>query len=301
MKSLVNQYLDFVHERLSAKTHEMYSLAVCSFFSIVGDNAPLTKDSYIKFLRETTRINPATQAQRRSAIKGLYLFAADIDPSIETSFFEQTNKRLALRPAKSLILFNREGIEKILTHCDTMRKDVTDKRDRAFILLLADSGLRVAEACSLRIGSIDMFECRAVVIGKGNKQAIVKFSQRVADAISEYLQERKYTAKAAPLFIRHSKKAGDKIQQVKAGDMWHAIKRRAVEAGVDPDTIRVHDFRHYFVTVVLASSGSLKLAQTLARHEKVETTGRYAHLVGDVDQAYDEIFNQRQNHQVAAD
>ena len=292
MQKTLYAYLDFIDERMSKKTKNAYALALRDFFVAVGGtDVPLTKETYIKFLKKTTGMNPATQALYRSAVKGLYLFAADNDPTIETSFFEQTNKRLALRPAKSLILFNREGIEKILTHCNTMRSNITELRDRAFILLLADSGLRVSEACSLRIGSVDLLENRAVVIGKGSKQAIVKFSQRVTDALRDYLEAREYTSKAAPLFIRHSKKAGDKIQQVKAGDMWHAIKARATEAGVDPATIRVHDFRHYFVTVVLASSGNLKLAQILARHEKIETTGRYAHLVGDSDKAYDEIFN----------
>ena len=285
-------YIEFMKDHYSERTRNAYMLALRDFFQIVGGtDIPLTKDTYIKFLKETTGMNPTTQALYRSAIKGLYLFAADNDPTIETSFFEQTNKRLALRPSKTLILFNREGIEKILTYCETMRNGITELRDRAFIFLLADSGLRVSEACSLRIGSIDLLENRAVVIGKGNKQAVVKFSQRVADALNEYLQAREYTSKAAPLFIRHSKKTGEHIRQVKAGDMWHAIKARAIEAGVDPATIRVHDFRHYFVTVVLASSGNLKLAQILARHEKIETTGRYAHLVGDSDKAYDEIFN----------
>jgi site-specific recombinase XerD len=129
------------------------------------------------------------------------------------------------------------------------------------------------------------------VIGKGNKQALVEFSNRVKEAIQEYLRAREHTAKSLPLFIRHSKKAGDHIRQVTAGDMWHAIKQRAKEAGVDPATIRVHDFRHYFVTVVLATSGNLKLAQELARHERIETTGRYAHLLNNSRQAYDEIFN----------
>jgi integrase/recombinase XerC len=293
MQKVIDDFLQDVDDRRSDKTLAMYTLALRDFVRIVGSDAPFTKQTYTRFLRHTSTMNPSTQALYRSAIKGLYLFAADENPGIETAFFEQTNKRLAVKSGKRLILFNREGIEKILTHCDTMRNDLAELRDRAFILLLADSGLRVSEACALRIGYVDLLECQAVVIGKGNKQAVVKFSRRVADALRDYLQAREYTSKATPLFIRHTKKAGDHIQQVTAGDMWHAIKRRATEAGVDPATVRVHDFRHYFVTVVLASSGSLKLAQTLARHEKIETTGRYAHFLGSTDKAYDEIFNKR--------
>jgi integrase/recombinase XerC len=291
MQNEIDGFLDFVKEHHSEKTQIMYALALRDFVEIVGKDAPLTKVTYRKFLRNTTTMNPSTQALYRSAIKGLYLFAADDNPEIETAFFEQTNKRLAVKPAKRLILFNREGIEKTIAFCETIRNDLAELRDRAFVLLLADSGLRVSEACSLRIGYVDLLECKAIVIGKGNKQASVKFSQRAADALRDYLQAREYTSKATPLFIRHTKKAADHIQQVTAGDMWHAIKRRVLEAGVDPATIRVHDFRHYFVTVVLMSSGNLKLAQELARHEKIETTGRYAHFAGNTDKAYDEIFN----------
>lgn len=290
MQTHINTFLDFVYQSRSKKTHEMYRVALQTFVDVVGPDATLTKETYVKFLRGTTTMNPSTQALYRSAVKGLYLSAADTDPDISTAFFEQTNKRLALKPGKRLILFNHEGIDKILTYCDTMRNDITDLRDRAFVLLLADSGLRVSEACSLRIGYVDLLECQVVVIGKGNKQALVKFSNRAADAIRDYLSARSNAARSLPLFIRHSKKAGDKILSVNAGDMWHAIKKRATEAGVDPATIRVHDFRHYFVTAVYHAKG-LKLAQKLARHEKEETTSRYAHLVEDEGEAYNEIFN----------
>ena len=52
-------------------------------------------------------------------------------------------------------------------------------------------------------------------------------------------------------------------------------------------TITPHSFRHYFVTVVLNATGNLKTAQELARHKRLETTGRYAHLSNaQLDKAY---------------
>lgn len=285
----ITTYLSFIRQSRKPKTYETYSAAMKTFVDVVG-NAPLTKETYTKFLKHTTGMNPSTQALYRSAIKGLYLSAADSDPSIQTGFFEQTNRRLALKPGKNLILFDKEGIEKVLDYCETLTDDIEALRDKAFIFLLADSGLRTHEACQLRVGSVDLLECQAVVTGKGSKQAIVHFSNRVADAIREYLQLRNAT-KAQPLFIRHTKKAGKKIIGVKPGDMWHAVKQRITEAGVDPESIRVHDFRHYFVTFILQSTHNLKLAQTLARHEKIETTGRYAHLMDDTGKEYNDIFN----------
>lgn len=290
MQKAINDFLGFVESSRSSKTYATYKNALQTFAAVVGDNAPLTKETYVKFLRKTTDMNPSTQALCRSAIKGLYFFAADTDSGINTSFFHQTDKRYALKPGKRIVLINQEGIEKIIHYVNTIRKELTDLRDRAFILLLADTGLRVSEACSLKIGDVDLLEQKAVVVGKRDKQDIIHISNRAMAALREYLRARPNIMKAAPLFLRHDKRAGDAIKPVTPGIMWHAIKRRATEAGVDPETIRVHDFRHYFVTVVYHAKG-IKMAQKLARHDRIATTDRYTHLIEDEGEAYDEIFN----------
>ena len=63
-------------------------------------------------------------------------------------------------------------------------------RDRAFLLTLADTGFRVHEACKLRRGDVDWNEQHAIIIGKGNKQAVVRFTQRSLEAIKDYLSLR---------------------------------------------------------------------------------------------------------------
>jgi integrase/recombinase XerC len=289
METLINAYLDWLEGARNSKTFKAYKSALHTFADIVGNDAPLTQKTYATFLKKTTDMNPATQALHRSAIRGLYYFAANDDQTVPISFFPQTDRQLALKPGKRLPMFNREGIEQIIGYCSTIRNTPADLRDRAFVFLLADSGLRVFEACALRVGDVDLLEQRAVVVGKGNKQAVVNISNRTAQAIREYLQARQ-VSKSQPLFIRHDKKVGDAIKPVTAGGMWHVIKQRAMQAGADPKTIRVHDFRHYFVTIVYHAKG-IKAAQELARHERIETTSLYTHLVDNSSATYDEIFN----------
>jgi integrase/recombinase XerC len=291
MQSAINDFLGFVYKSRSPKTHRTYTHALQVFADVVGDHSPLTKETYIKFLRSTSDMNPSTQSLYRSAVRGLYLYAADSDPAINTAFFAMTDRRYAVKKGKRLPIFNRAAIEKTIEYVQTIRNDLTDLRDRTFILLLADTGLRVSEACSLKIGDVDLLEHKAVVIGKGNKQAVVNLSVRVVSAIREYLGARSSFTASLPLFIRHDKRAGDAIKPITPGYIWHYVKRRATEAGVDRSSLRVHDFRHYFVTIVLAASGNIKLAQELARHESIDTTSRYAHLVGSSSKAYHEIFN----------
>jgi integrase len=77
------------------------------------------------------------------------------------------------------------------------------------------------------------------------------------------------------------------------GDPKQGIKGRIEEAGVDRSLVRIHDFRHYFVTMTYLAKGNLKLSQELARHSRIDTTNRYAHFGSEADAAYDEIFNKK--------
>src|SRR5690242_6303241 len=106
MEKEIKDFLDTVH---NGKTYATYKAALKTFVDVVGEGAPLTKETYIKFLRVTKDMNASTQALCRSAIKGLYLSAADSDSNVLTAFFQQTDKRLALKPGKRLILFNNDS------------------------------------------------------------------------------------------------------------------------------------------------------------------------------------------------
>lgn len=304
MEELISDYLQVVGRTRSPKTHQTYRQALRAFVRAVGEHATLTTQTYINFLRKTGDMNPSTQSIYRVAVMGLYMFHAPRDPSINLAALQQANKQYALRKGQRLPTFDREAIEKIIKYCNTMRtsspkgNDLAALRDRAFILTLADTGLRISEACALQRGTVDWKEARAIIIGKGNKQGIVYFSKRCLAALHEYLAARAALDGASarplaslPLFARHDKGAGRKVKPVKSGGMWHAVKERARQAGVDPETVRVHDFRHYFVTVVYASKRDIRLAQELARHSDIAVTSRYAHLVDGSGEAYDEIFN----------
>ena len=77
------------------------------------------------------------------------------------------------------------------------------------------------------------------------------------------------------------------------GDPKQVVKGRIEEAGVERNALRIHDFRHYFVTMTYLARGDLKMSQVLARHESIATTNRYAHFNTEAAKAYDEIFNKK--------
>ena len=139
-----------------------------------------------------------------------------------------------------------------------------------------------------------------MIIGKGDKQAVVRFSSRSLSALQSYLNARggldgrsgKPLA-SLPLFARHDKGAGQKIKSITTNTGRNIVDERVGQALGESSSGKItpHSFRHYFVTAVLRASGNLKLAQELARHASVQVTQRYAHLTNDeLDKGYYEVF-----------
>jgi integrase/recombinase XerC len=143
---------------------------------------------------------------------------------------------------------------------------------------------------------MDWNEGRAVIIGKGNREAVIRFSSRSMEAIRTYLSARAVLdggsgkpLSTLPIFSRHDKGAGRKVKAITTATGRNLVNARVEEfLGKEAaGTITPHSFRHYFVTRVLRASGNLKLAQELARHRNIAVTTRYAHLSDDeLDKGY---------------
>lgn len=280
----------------SPRTVAAYRNALKQFSAIVGEEAELSVETYVTFLRALQSTSPATQLIYRTAVLKFYAFCR----AGNWAELKEATEHYTRRQGKRIVNFDRQAIEQVMAYAETLHGGLLALRDRAFIFTLADTGLRISEACALKRGDLDWQEARAVIIGKGDKQAVVRFSDRCIRFLKEYLHARtgvepnsRLPLASQPLFARHDIRASKRIRPITSGAMWKAVKSRIAEAGVDPHLVRIHDFRHYFVTMTYLAKGNLKLSQELARHESISTTSRYAHFGGEADVAYDEIFNQR--------
>ena len=227
-------------------------------------------------------------------------------PSMDLLIEQRTRK-----PGIRLPQFPTNEIERVLDFvsnipslaAETEVERLRAMRDRAFLLTLADTGLRVHEACNLRRGDLDWNEGRAIIIGKGDKQAVVRFTTRAMRALKDYLSLRAELdggsgkqLTALPLFARHDKGTGKKIKPITPTTGRNIVAERVKQAlGNEAEGhITPHSFRHYFVSTILRASGNLKLAQALARHENIQITQRYAHINDDeLDKGYYEIFEKK--------
>ena len=313
-------YLDSVYLSRSESTARTYSNALKSFLQILKEKEQNPDQTAIEKIDETAIVwfstalkdyAPATERLYLTAVTGFYEYlAAEQLAEINLPRLRLLIRQRARRTGQRLPQFPRDAIETVLEYADNLKGIATEDmsehlrnlRDRAFLITLADTGLRVHEACALRRGDLDWNESKAIIIGKGDREAVVRFSHRAIGAIKDYLSLRAAydgdsgrALTSLPIFARHDKGAGKKIKPITTTTGRNIVSQRVAECLGESaaGTITPHSFRHYFVTTVLrGSGGNLKLAQELARHKNIAVTTRYAHLADDeLDQGYYNIFD----------
>jgi len=294
MKTEIYRFLNTLQR--SPQTIFAYGNALEQFVKAVGEDADLNIETYTKFLTSLENKSASTQRIYTTAVLKFYAFCK----AGNWAELKEATRHYTRKSGKRIVNFNHDAVEKVVSYCESLKGDLFALRDRAFVLTLVDTGLRISEACSLKCGDIDWLEKRAIVIGQGNRQAPVRFSDRSIQALKDYLSARESVEPnspipliSQPLFARHDIRASKRIRGVSAGGMWKAIKDRITEAGIDREMVKILDFRHYFVTTIYLSIRDLKLSQELARHESISTTNRYVHFGSEADKVYDKVFNKK--------
>lgn len=321
ISSVINDYLEVVKLARSQNTTLTYGKALKEFKKVLvkakidPETSPasvLTEDLVSRFVMYLKSYSPATEQLYVRAIARFYKYlAAERLAEINLPRMDLLIEQRTRKPGIRLPQFPTNEIERVLEFVSDMSSMTTESeierlramRDRAFLIALADTGLRVHEACNLRRGDLDWNEGRAIIIGKGDKQAVVRFTSRAMRALKDYLSLRAELdggsgkqLTALPLFARHDKGTGKKIKPITPTTGRNIVAERVKQALGDTAEghITPHSFRHYFVSTILRASGNLKLAQALARHENIQITQRYAHIDdSELDKGYYDIFEKK--------
>jgi site-specific recombinase XerD len=321
IEQAADDFLETIKLSRSENTHRSYKNALQVFFAVLKENGlppettnsdQLNEKAITWFLVALKPYAPATEQLYSTAAVRFYqyLIAEDLT-KINFQKLQMIIRNRSRQPGQRLPQFPKDDLEKVITYAQELPKynfpskpaRLIALRDSALILTLADTGMRVHELCNLRRGDIDWNEYKAIIIGKGNQQAVIRFSTRAMNAIKSYLNERSTldgaTGKALaalPILARHDKGAGKKIIAISTTTARNIIKSRTKEVLGEQAALAIspHTFRHYFVTnVLIGSGGNMKLAQELARHKSIQVTQRYTHLTDDeLDKGYHQIFEE---------
>lgn len=154
-----------------------------------------------------------------------------------------------------------------------------DYLDRAFIGFLSETGLRVGEACELKMQDL-MFSDEPKlakikdVVGKGGKSRVVPFSRKAQEFIREYLKIKPGLYGDYVFVMKRSR------TKCLVETMGHRFERLSKRCGVP---FSAHSFRHYRITI-WANNPLIPITTTQkwAGHETLAITQRYIHTTDDM-------------------
>jgi integrase/recombinase XerD len=157
-------------------------------------------------------------------------------------------------------------------HIDQLLSVIDNRRDRALILLLLRTGMRIGELLNCKLEDIDLTE-QKILIYQSDKTSVgraVYYSQDAQQALLAWLRVRDplkeqlfYGRGANPLCYEAARSIFQKYLQ---------------KAGLQYSGYTLHCLRHTFATDLLNARLPLECLRVLLGHNNLEITRRYARL-----------------------
>ncbi|MBT2594717.1 tyrosine-type recombinase/integrase [Arthrobacter sp. ISL-72] len=217
---------------------------------------------FLRYLEEDRHNKPASIAHHASVVKGFYRFAAIDDYIVKSPAEHLRTPRLYMDESSTL------GLERMELGALIQTAKASHPTDGALIVLMGMLGLRVSEACAVRVEDYRHEERGHRVlklVGKGGKPATVPLPVQVIRALDAAAGERV----SGPLLLRKSN--GQPMNRKAAAGV---VARLCRKAGIDKH-ITPHGLRHSFVTACLDAGAPLRDVQIAARHSDPRITARY--------------------------
>lgn len=144
------------------------------------------------------------------------------------------------------------------------------KRDRVMLTLLVYTGLRISEACNLKIEHLDLDARELRVIeGKGSKDRNLPLAKKLVKVL------RKWLAGRMSGYVFPSPKNPDRPLSPRT--IQKMVQETRPASGVNK-AVTPHKFRHAMATRALETGTDLREIQALLGHSSPSVTAIYAHV-----------------------
>jgi integrase/recombinase XerD len=150
---------------------------------------------------------------------------------------------------------------------------IEGNRDRAIILVLLRTGMRIGELLNTKVTDVHIREQR-IEIYEGEKNRlgrVVYLSEDAVTALNAWLRERNKRDE----YLIYSRGGTDTMAYSTAQAIF---KKYITKAGLTNKGYTLHTLRHTFATELLNAGMRLECLQVLLGHHNIEETRRYARL-----------------------
>ncbi|MBP3545008.1 MAG: site-specific tyrosine recombinase XerD [Alphaproteobacteria bacterium] len=264
-------YIDIFLEALSAekgrseKTLASYASDLHLADSAISGGLMGATESDIQNYLSALPDKASSIARKASALRGFYKFLMleKIITKNPTANLELPKRNRAL--PKFLTV---EEIELLISSAGDVRNSL---RLRAMIELLYASGLRVSELCELPMSGI--LGNKLLIHGKGAKERLVPMHDAAIHALNKWIDARGDTDS------KYVFPSNGKSGHITRDGFFKILKKCAILAGIDPNSVSPHVLRHSFASHLLAGGANLRAIQTMLGHEDISTTQIYTHVM----------------------
>jgi len=223
-------------------------------------------EDYILELK-LNNFSPSTINKKINAIKYLVKFLNKID-NFNISGIDEIKRMKTPRSLPKPI--DKEQLKKII---EFVPETITDFRNYVLLNVCYLCGLRVSELVNIKISDINLKSNSIFIVGKGKKQRIVHFHEKLKENIIKlielYREKNIYTDYLFPSSHNYQR----------------PITTRTAQSSVDVvckklniEHINPHRLRHSFATYLHEKGVDLKTIQILLGHNQITTTEIYTKI-----------------------
>ena len=219
---------------------------------------------YLLYLLNERKMSPEGVNQQASALKFLYLTTLEMP-------WNSVDFPRVKRPHKLPVVLSHEEVIQFFDH-------VPGLWYRAALMVCYGAGLRVSEACALKVSDIDSQRMLLrVEQGKGRKDRYAMLSPRLLEALRVYWRTARPTmcpveAAKPGAYLFPARRPG---RHVNASSLQQACRDACLRSGLRK-RVTAHTLRHSFATHLLENGTDVRVIQVLLGHSQIETTARYA-------------------------
>jgi integrase/recombinase XerD len=254
---------ELVLRGMSPSTQEAYVAAVYGLAKHYHRSPDQIKDpeikDYLLHLHEKDR-SASTINQITSGLKFFYRYV--LNHRIEE--IERTMPRVK-KPVRRAQVFSVEEIERLLT------VEGINPKHRVFLMAVYAGGLRVSEACHLKVEHIlsDRMQIR-VVEGKGQRDRYTNLSSKLLEQLRTY-----WKLFRPQNWLFPSGRNPERPIDVNTGQR---IYYKAVQRAKLSRKGGIHALRHSFATHLIEAGVEVTAVQRLMGHSHLSTTANYLHV-----------------------
>lgn len=251
--------------------------------------------NYIRWLAVERKLKPSTISRKLVVIKLFIHYMKQHEYIVMSNICaypirlrqEKTlPKTLKLTEVDRLLKQAKENVKKARSQYELWK----ETRNLALIDILISTGIRIAEAASIRMEDIFPSEKVVLINGKGKKQRLIYIScSDTWEHLEAWLELRSKTdVKTDMVFLN---KYG---QQISIHGIEYIYNRLKKEAKIN-DKSTPHFLRHTFATNLLANGADLRSVQEILGHSNVSITERYTEVTIERKKQVLNQFNYRNN------